>query len=264
VTAPSPPPPPLLYGYRLLGLRLPEEYAPWVAHDVTTKTFLNWRSIRRVVWGLTFVGLYAVGQHAAYRWPASRPTLLRLSLAAIVWALLTSGPRMARHTLRWQRIDKRGNPVPPRGHGLLEQTEAALLGVALLIALTGGAAAFGYGLRPTEAVCDTPSAATLDQIKAGLTKKDATISAVSSIEYATGELVGALLKAPRPNNPSAQDASLEFWIVEGGRIYTTARNAQSPSWSSFPTAPAADRVANEAVTRVAACLSKQLPQRGPS
>ena len=265
----TPPPPHLQYAYRLLGIRLPDEYREWVAQDIASKSFLNWRIARRLLGLLVAVGLYAVGQASQFRWPAQK-TMFRLVLFAFAVSLLSSGPRLARAALRWQRIDKHGRPVPPRGMGLLDAREGVLLTVLAAVAITNASVLFGYGLRPTGVAgipCDQPEDDVRARLMAGVTHKGAQLSKATSIKYRNGEVVAALLVVP-PADPETppKELSIETWLIQDEQVYsirkvgTSATDAQKvpPSWASFPDPPAADRVAVDARNRALVCLTQQV------
>jgi hypothetical protein len=251
VTQPKPPLPWLL-AYRVLGLRLPEQYRPWVAEDVARKPFLTWRIGRTIVWEAAFLALYVLGQTTMFQRPHPL-TVRRLIYGLLILALLASGNTLVRRTLRWQRIDKHGHPVAPKGLAVLENHEAALLAVALLVAFTGAAGVFGYALRPTGvsvAPCRGPDAETLAAIRAGL-KNDATvIKNPQAISYANGKIVAAVVEQP------GKKALFTAWIVEGGKVFELRQPAQKKeSPTTFDPPVRADRVAVDALQRAATCLS---------
>ncbi len=254
------PPAHLQYAYRLLGVRLPREYDAWVAQDVASKSFLNWRTVRRLLWLLTAIALYTVGQTMTHQRP-DRVTLVRLGLGAVAVSLLSSGTRLGRRALAWQRIDKRGRPAAPRGLGLLTQVEAALAVVLLAIGVTHVGALLGHAQRPTGAAasipCDETSRETIDRLLAGVNRKDARVERAKSIRFRGGELVSAVLSAPDEKDPEKRVPALEVWLVEGERITTLPRDPKEPpTWSTFPEPEAADRVAGEARTRALRCLAQ--------
>jgi hypothetical protein len=254
------PPPPLkwLIAYRLFGVRLPEEHRAWVAEDVKSKLFPVWRGARTFLGLEGLVVLYAVAQGVMYHAPSFR-TLKYLTVAAMVFAILDTGPMQVRRTLRWQRIDKQGRPVRPKGLGRYEHLEAAIARVLVGVLWVAGSAAFGYALRPApgtfdSVACQTPDSEVMSLITGGLTHKKATFMASRSITYQTGTMVGGLLTEPNPKPGGLkQNFSYETWIVEAGQVYVYSDRA-TKSWSSFPAAPAADRVAQEAAKRVAQCV----------
>jgi hypothetical protein len=261
VTSPAPPLK-WLIAYRLFGVRLPEEYRAWAAEDATTKFFPVWRTARTFLWGMALLGLYALAQAKTYQAPA-RSTLIRGALGILAFAILGTGPMQVRRALRWQRVDKHGNPVHPRGLARHGNVEAAVVLALVAMLWTGGAAVFGYGLRPAKGAfedvpCQTPDDETMSLITGGLTHKKATFMAARSITFHTGVMVGGLLTEPNDKpGPLKKSFSYETWIVEAGQVYVYSDRA-TKSWSSFPPAPAADRVAQEAAKRVATCVGNSI------
>jgi hypothetical protein len=253
--------PPLkwLLAYRLLGLRLPPEYNGWVAEDARSRFFTVWRGGRTFVWGLVLVGLYRFAQAETYQPPAFR-TMKFCVLAVALYAILGSGPSLAKRALRWQRVDKQGNPVPPKGLARHGNLEAALVVALVALLWTGGSAVFGYGLRPAaspfaDVPCGTPDQDTMSLINAGLTHPKATYMAVRTIPFGTGVMVGALLTEPNPKPGGLKsNVSYETWIIEAGQVYTYGHTKLTPSWTKFPEVPAADRIAPEARLRLASCV----------
>lgn len=251
----NPPPLPWLVAYRLLGLRLPPEYRGWVAADAAKKSFLNWRSARTVVWGAVFVGLGCVAITLVHEAPP-RHWVLRALAAVTIAALLASRNNLVRRTLRWQRIDKHGRPVRPKRLAVLDNNHALVLGAAVLVAFTGGAAVFGHGLRPTgvEAIpCRPPDAETLALLNAGLKSKDTKLIDPQSIPFGTdAQIVVAVVDKPGDDRNAAG-----FWIVDGGTVYEIRQPdgaAQSPT--TFDPPPSPDRVAVEALQRAVTCLTR--------
>src|SRR4051812_39876058 len=190
VTQPQPPAKWVL-AYRLLGLRLPREHRAWVASDVTSASFLTWRVVRTFLWCAVAIGLYVLGQTAMYQQPARR-SIIRLLLIGLAYALLASRNTLVRRTLRWQRIDKHGRPARARRVALLDNTEAAALVLAGAILVTGGAAVFGYGLRPSTpaaAPCTKPDLNLANRLRAGFKAKGANLVAPQVVKYRRGEVV---------------------------------------------------------------------------
>jgi hypothetical protein len=254
------PPPPRnwLLAYRLLNLRVPEQYRAWVAEDLKGLPFLVWNMLRTALWLLAGVALFAIGQHAAWDWP-SRKSLLFLVGGALLWALLSSRKTLVRKTLRWQRIDKRGNPRPPKRLALLDNREAVALGLVALMLLTGASAVWGTHKRPkveTFVPCDQPDAATMARIEAGITHPDTKVYLAQSLTSATGEQIVALVlqenkAAPGATRPTSQ---IEVLIVQGARI--TALRFKVEGWTRFPAPARTDRIAAEITTRLFTCLGK--------
>jgi hypothetical protein len=265
----SPPPLTWLIAYRLFGVRLPEEYRAWAAEDTKSKLFPVWRTARTFLGLLALIALYAIAQTKMYQAPAQW-TLKRCALGALAVAILGTGPMQVRRTLRWQRVDKQGNPVRPRGFARHGNVEAA--GVLVIVALlwTGGSALLGYGLRPAASAfdgvpCQTPDQATMSLINAGLTHQKATFMATREITFQTGVMVGGLLTEPPSDKPDPKTKlklpgfSYETWIVEGGEVHLYNDNdRKEPTWTKFPPATAVDRVASEARARVAFCVASVL------
>jgi hypothetical protein len=247
---------PWLLGYRLLNLRLPEQYRAWVAEDIPTTSFLLWNMLRTFLWLLAGIGLYALGWHATNAWPSKR-TLYFLVGGAALWALLTSRKALVQKTLRWQRIDKQGRPRRPKRLAVLGNVEAALLAAAVLVAFTGGAAAFGYGRRPegvNAIACDKTDPATLARIMAGVKHPQATALASRSLKSSTAEIVGVLLQEPAPKgSKTAKTSWLELIQIEGPNIYAY-RFEKLGTWTTFPEPVKSDRINTEVIARVVKCL----------
>lgn len=262
MTAPTPdetsaasvPSPPLswLLAYRLLGLRLPAEYRPWVARDVANRAFLTWRMGRTFVWGLALIGLFYVADAAIWE-PPSRRLLLRIVLVALAAALLASGKTLVRRTLRWQRIDKRGQHVAPKGLAVLDNQQALVLGAAALVAFTGASALAGFALRPTgiaAAKCGKPDAATLDRIRSGLKDSSTALQEPRQLKFDQRKLVTAMV-----NTPEGQPR-IWLWLVEGPEIFELRTPKEKNSPTSFEPLPTSrvDRDLAPAVQRLFDCL----------
>jgi hypothetical protein len=257
----NPPPPlPWLLAYRLLNLRVPEQYRAWVAEDLKGRSFLLWNMLRTTLWVLAGIGLFAVGQQARGSWP-TRKSVVFLVIVAIVWGLLSSRKTLVRKTLRWQRIDKRGNPRPPKQLGLLENPEAVALGLVALMLLVSASVLWGNQHRPKPVVkfipCNQPAPATLDRIKAGITHPDTKLLAAESLTSGTGEEVVALLLQENKavageKRPKSQ---IELIFVQGARI-TAYKFPSVAGWTRFPAAERTDRIADEITRRVFTCLGR--------
>ena len=258
------PPTSWFLAYRLLGVRLPEQYRPWVARDVKTRMFIWWRSLRTVLWGAVLVGLFALARHAADTWP-TRSTFYRLGLLVLAYALLASGQALVKRELRWQRIDRHGNPVPPRGTAFLGGLEAAIAVAVIAVLFTGGTAAVGYALRPAVPHrCETPSPELVDRIKAGLTKKDVTFASIKRAQFSGGQVVAALLRAPSTDPKRPYEQAFEIWIVRDDGIYGYGHSKEFPGWTDFPEPTSVDRVVPEALQIAVNCVTKasgKLPKR---
>jgi hypothetical protein len=259
------PPLPWLLAYRLLGVRLPEQYKPWVAQDVTTKWFVGWRTARTFLWGLALVGLYDIGQHAVYKWPVQH-TLRMQVLIVLAYSLLASGKVLVKRELRWQRIDKRGRPAPPKGVGLLAQTEAVVAVLAIAIAWTGASAAYGwYGLRDSTTVpafrkvhCDDIDPTVRAAITSAFTKPGASIVIGKVVPFSGGKMVGALFRAPTSDPKRKYDQTYEMFLVKDGTVYAYATTKQDKGWTNLPRAPLTDRVGSEALSKAAECVATLL------
>jgi hypothetical protein len=248
--------PPLVWqlAYRLLGLRVPDEYKPWVAHDVTTRTYVWWRTARTLLWGAALVGLFALAWHAVYRWPA-RATFIRGGCFVVAYALLASGKSLVRRELRWQGIDRHGRPTSRKPHPLSGNAEAVLAALVAMLLFTGGTAAVGYGLRPEGPRCAKPSDALLDRIKAGLNRTDATFMEVRSAKYSGGEIIAGALRAPSTDAQRKYDQAFEIWVVQGNLIYSYGHTKEVPGWTNFPPPPSLDRVAPQALQQAVNCVT---------
>jgi hypothetical protein len=254
-----PPPRPWLLAYRLLNLRVPEQYRAWVAEDLRGRSFLLWNMLRTFLWLLAGIALLAIGQHATWAWPT--PKSLEIAVAvAVLFALLSSRKTLVRKTLRWQRIDKRGNPRPPKQVGLLDNREAVALGLVGLMLLTAGAAVQGRYRRPKPEPfipCETPDAATLDRIKAGITHPDTKVFVAQALTSATGERVVAMVLqentlAAGAKRPKSQ---LELLFLQGDRI-AAYRFKGIAGWTRFPAPERTDRITEEITRNVFTCLGR--------
>lgn len=251
VDEPQGPPLPWLLGYRVLGLRLPDQYRAWVARDVASPMFLTFRIARTYLWCLALIGLLYVGMSAVHE-PPGRTRLIQLVLITLAVSLLSSGATLVRRTLRWQRVDRRGRPVKPKGLAVLGNAEAVALGLAVLVAFTSLMALWGFALRPTgyNAVkCRPPDDQLLSRLRGGLKDTATQIERPQTIPMGQSQLLAAYLRKPGAAKPD-----LGFWLVEGETIYEL-RPASDPGKTTFQPPPAVDRLAPEAVMRIAGCLS---------
>lgn len=270
VSTPSPalpedvtkPPLPWLLAYRVLGLRLPPRYRPWVAKDVTTKFFLTWRIGRNVVWGFALLALYYVAQSAIYEPPALGigTWMFKAALAMIALCLLESGATLVRHTLRWQRIDRHGRPVRPKQGTLavLDNKHAAILGAVVLVAFTGASAVFADSVvvpdGPLAAKCHKPSTETVNRIRSGLKDPATKFSNLREVRFGKSRMVAASVE--KPGTP--QKASI--WVVSETEIYEFALAEQSVTTFDQPTS-GIDRVGSEALQRVVKCLTDVMKKK---
>ena len=134
------PPPGWLRAYRYLGLRVPEPYRAWVAHDVGTDRGIR-RLMRQRSWLLLALGASMMGYAAAHSRYAGVTGMSGAFLAQLV------GPRFAGHrdrrrVLRFQRIDMDGHPVEPEGLARLSNSVAVVVSGLLLAVLIGAFVAF--------------------------------------------------------------------------------------------------------------------------
>ena len=252
--AASAPPLPWLLAYRVLGLRLPEEYRPWVARDVAGKHFLTWRMGRTFVWGLALIGLYYVAQAAVYEAP-DRRMLVRLALVALAAALLASGKTLVRRTLRWQRVDKRGNPSAPKGLAVLDNQQALVLAVAVLVLFTGASAMFGFIRRPTGiggARCRDADATSLRIIRGGLKDQSTELKSAKQLKFGDRRVVSAMAEG------TEGPARIWIWVINGTQVYELRSALESEnSPTTFPPIPTnrVDRALGPAVQTLVECLS---------
>ncbi|MDQ1710774.1 MAG: hypothetical protein QOE45_224 [Frankiaceae bacterium] len=253
----QPPPRHWLLGYRLLRLRLPEQYRAWVAEDVEGRAFMPWQVARTLLWLVAAIVLYAVGQRATYRWPGGR-TLVYLLIVAVAYAAFGSRATLVRKTLKWQRVDRRGNPRAPKRLALLGNVEAVLLAVAVLVAFTGAAALLGAALRPAAvAECLPPDPDTLQRITAGISQPGTSVVVARSLPDSTGELVGVILrKNTKAPGAKTAESRLELIEVEGPQIYAFKFKGIT-SWMSFPEPPkTTDQAITGALRQVVLCLGQ--------
>lgn len=250
---------PWLLGYRLLGLRLPEQYRSWVATDVRSKSFVWLRTLRTVLWGAVLLGLWGVGLRIGHRWPA-RWTWGKLGLVLVAVALLSSSDALVRRTLRWQRVDANGEPVEqPKRLAKLSGVEGAMLALLLLVAWTGVATAAGYGLRPTgpiAAPCREPDATTRGAIAAGLTVKDAKLGTTRAVHYPAGTMIAGLITAPSLEKPK-----VGVWVVAGGKTYQfKVGDEKTSSFAEAPKSALSTQASADALRRAIQCLGEASPR----
>lgn len=255
------PPTPWYLGYRFLGLRLPAEYRQWVAEDVAGKTYLNWRLVRSFLWGAVLVGCFYLAIWAEYEKLGWRRAVQMLA-AAMAYTLLLTRKAVVRRTLRWQRVDKRGRPVAPKGFGLLTQAEGVAAVTALAVLATGAAAVFGYNLNPDGprgAKCKPPSKEIQARLVAGFKKPGVTLVVPRTVKYSTGQVIATLYREPGEAKATNFIALL---VGNDGTIYEV--NRQMPNApdtvTTFGRAPSADRVSSEALIRAVECMSKAAPR----
>lgn len=259
------PPLPWLLAYRLLGVRLPEQYKPWVAQDVATKSFVFWRTLRAFLWGLVLFGLYDIAQHAVYKWP-HHTTVYKQVMVALAYSLLASGKVLVKRELRWQRIDKRGRPAALKGMGLLGQNEAVVAALVVAILWTGGSAAYAwYGLRDSSSGpnigkvhCDDIDDTVRAAITSAFTKPGAEIVIGKVVPFSGGKMVGALFRAPTSDPKRKYDQTYEMFLVKDTTVYAYATTKQDKGWTNLPHAPLTDRVGSEALSKAAACVATVL------
>lgn len=251
------PPPRWLLAYRVLGLRLPDEYRVWVARDTKSRSFLTWRGGRTFLWLLVLVLLVFVGLRAGRgSWPTWW-TVARLALAAGAIALFSSREQLVRRTLRWHRIDRRGRPVETRRLiSRLSNAEAAILAVAVLVAWTGGATAVGYGMRPTGVVaapCHPASQEVLDVITSRR-RDDRAYQHTSMVRFPDGTIVLAFVEPTK----AGEKPTLEAWLVAPDGVFRLINpQDEATTTTTHPRLDRqVDRVVSFAVNRAAECLLK--------
>ena len=275
VTTPSPPLKWLL-AYRVLGLRLPPEYAPWVIRDAGSKRFLWWRSGRTFLWLQVLLALALVGRRIGYGDWIPRVWLIRTELLALAVVLFSSRDALIRRTLRWHRIDKRGDPVEKvKPLARLENREATILGLLVLVAFTGASFAYGYLERPTGAAalpCREADPNVLERIVAGKTDAKARyestrmvvlddITVVLAFTNLTGQPLPTAKPSPKPSPSvsSAPQVTIEGWIIDAAGVIK--RMGDTPdSTTNFPVAPdkeVKDRGLSPLIQRAADCLIRK-------
>jgi hypothetical protein len=127
------PPPRWLWGYRLLGLRVPPPYRPWVADHLRSDGAVRTLAVLRFVGVLPYSAVLIA---IAMRDGGSLAGLYGGLTGALVGSLLFVGRRRAQE-LAFQRVDAGGRPVPPRGWGRLDN-DAMVLSVAVpMVAFLG-------------------------------------------------------------------------------------------------------------------------------
>jgi hypothetical protein len=258
MSAVTQPPTPWLLGYRLLGLRLPEQHRAWVAEDVASRGYLTWRVVRTALWGLAALGLYVLGQSAMWQQPARR-TVIRIALLLLAYALLASRSTLVRRTLRWQRVDKHGRPVRPKGMATLGNAEAALVVALAAILVTAGSAVFGYGLRPSGAAvapCRKPDATLAAELKSGFKNPAASLVSPQVVKFNNGVVVATFFTTPEKKQPT-----FAAFIVDHGTVYELRApdNAKGAA-TTFPPPKTTDRISVEALQRAVTCLGKGGPR----
>jgi hypothetical protein len=250
------PPAKLLLAYRLLGVRLPEEYHPWVLHDAAAKTFLTWRSLRTFLWGEALVGLAFLGYYLRLdRWP-TRAWQIRAELVVLAVVLFSSRDALVRRTLRWHRIDKHGRPVAKvKPFARLSNLEAVALGVAVLALTTGVGAAVGEAQKPRGIAalpCREAEPAVFDRIRAGA-PKDQKYLTTRMVRY--GPQDDIVIAALVPDPADEKKATFEAWVVRGERIERVVEKDDTKTTTRFPkVSTPVDKQAVQAVERVARCL----------
>jgi hypothetical protein len=270
------PAPPLtwLLAYRLLGLRLPAEYHPWVLRDAASKSFLTWRSIRTFVWGevLLLVGLWA--RHLSLGTYPPRVWLIRLELVVLAVVLLSSRDALVRRVLRWHRIDKHGNPVEKvKPFARLSNLEAVALGAAVLVAWSAAGYVYGDFERPrgiAAAPCREADPNVLAQLAEHKTDTKAkylttrmVVDGDTTVVIAVTDLGRpATLPSPKPGAPTPKpDATpkpiIELWVIDPTGISRLGRKADPDATTDFPALERTDRGLNPAISRVAQCLSEK-------
>lgn len=259
---PSPPPLPWLLAYRVLGLRLPDEYHEWVVRDTKSRSFLTWRGGRTLLWLLVLGALLAVGVRVGLgTWPHWKRGAQFLLLALAI-ALFSSRDQLVRRTLRWHRIDRKGRPVAtPKRLARLDNREAFLLGLVALVAWTGGATAFGHALRPTgiaAAPCHDASREVLDVITSKR-RDDRQYTHTSMVRFEGGTIVLALVEPPKPG----EKGSLEAWLLGPDGVFRLIGPDQEKTTTT--THPRLDRkpdrVVSFATQRAAECLVRKADPR---
>lgn len=251
LAAQAAPPLPWLLGYRVLGLRLPEQYRPWIARDILTKPFLFWRMSRTFVWLMAFVGLYVVAMRLVANQTPSGLFLARLALVAVAVSLLASGQTLVRRTLRWQRVNRHGRPVSPKGYAVVGNAHAALLAAAVLTAFTGGVSVFAWSKRPVTVKCDEADDEVMTRLRLGLKNPDTTLSDTRQVETGNKKLVAVKAKVPG-------ETQTMYWLYlfEGDNVLELREGVldeQSPT--SFPAYGGnIDRGLNVPLQRIALCL----------
>jgi hypothetical protein len=254
------PPRNLLLAYRLLGIRLPDEYRPWVAADVRTRSFLWWRIARTALWlFVAFAVLFTALRLGAAHSPLRRTHLIFIGAGILVYALLGSRKVLMRKMLQWHRIDADGMPVEPEKTGRLTQWEAAGLVVVMLVAVAGVSYVYGYGLRPTgvrAAKCRTAPPELVQQLEFGLRGNDPHIVTTSQITNGETTAVVGVVKIT-----GLDQEKLGIWIVRNGAIYSV-QGTTNLAKTTFPAPPqnAVDRATGDAFVRASDCLRKLAPR----
>lgn len=243
------PPLPWLLAYRLFGARLPSEYRGWAAQDIASKGFVNWRSLRTFLTLILLCGCAYVGRYAFDDKPGFN--FLKFSVAGSgVIALLGSRNTYMRRALRFQRIDRKGNPVSPKGLGLLDNLGAAALTVALLVVVTAGAAVYADLGKPPG--CGKTDEATLGRIRAAFSKPGTTLNAAAEVSYGgSNSVIAASVSVPGQPN-----VRFVYWLVEGDTIYEITGGKQQ-GVTSFDRPTKVDGVITDPLIRAATCIQER-------
>ena len=245
------PPLPWLIAYRLVGVRLPDQYRPWLARDIASKNFVNWRIARTLLALLALYGLFHLAQVQLFT-PFSTTTMWQLLFAVVAVSLLGSRKSYMRRARIWQRIDARGNPVPPRGMGLLDNAGAAVLAVGVLVVFTAASSLVAFSRRPPG--CDSPDRQTLDRVRAGLKNPDVRVKVAYVVPFKDAEMFAAGLDVPGQDNPGYL-----YVVVQGENTYDlAAQGSGAAALTTFEKPPPLDRVATDALIRAARCLQAEL------
>lgn len=249
-----------LLAYRLLGVRLPYQYRPWVAEDVTSRWFVTFRALRTFLWGLAAIGLFYLGQTLTFQ-PPGRATLVRFGLVALAVSLLGSGKTLVRRTLRWQRVDKQGNPVRPRRLAVLGNAEATVLGVSLAVVLTGGSAVWADLVVRNDdlsnAPCHKVSSSATDHLKSSFKDADVHLNSLRSVSFGDGRKVIAGWWTSAVHK---QTQFVAFVQTKDGFYEWRAAQGGVPSVTNLPSTPSPDFVSPEALRRVLGCIALSGPR----
>ena len=127
------PPARWVWGYRLLGLRVPPEYRRWVAQEIGTSRSLRRAMGLRIVVAAPLYGALMLVNVLAGRSIAG----LMGALAGLLVASQLFAGRRRSGELAFQRIDAAGRPVPATGRFKLDNDTSLLLVAVVLVGFLG-------------------------------------------------------------------------------------------------------------------------------
>ena len=144
--------------------------------------------------------------------------------------------------------------MAPKGLAILDNREALVAGVAVLVVFTAASTLFGFARRPNGfagARCRRADSTSLERIRAGLKNSDTDLEDAHQLKFGDRRLVSANVDAAK--GPER----IWIWLIEPGGVYelrTPMDEENSPTLFEPLPPTRIDRALGPAVQNLVECL----------